>query len=58
MGDHTYSHGKLLLAGARHQMTMCGIAEWPVKRTNTHAGSHDDVFLCFALFFRETSIGQ
>lgn len=51
MGDHTYSHGKLLLAGARHQMTMCGIAEWPVKRTQIHTQGHMMMFSSVSLYF-------
>lgn len=51
LADHTYTHWKLLLASARHQMTMCGIAEWLVKHTykQTRIHTHSVVLLFFWL---------
>lgn len=49
LGDHTYTHWKLLLASARHQLTVCGIAEWLVKHTHkqTRTPTHNVVLLFF-----------
>lgn len=52
LGDHTFTHGKLLLTGARHQLTMCGIAEWLVKHSHkqTPTGTHNCGPLVFSTF--------